>query len=177
MSLTAFLDVPAHRDRFKPLRPDASILRRTLPPIRIKSTDPKRTYLIGTAIDYLFRIEVQQRAAWAIDTGWVAERIAGKLICTSTRSIGLRLHRQNHLPSCCGIERADADRSQSTGIGDDCRHFRRRNASHRRLDDRQLKAKFAEELVQGISPSDTILSDCGRLESDVGRIRGVVLIC
>lgn len=70
MSLTSFVKMADVKAKLKPLRP--KLPRKINAPLRVESRSP-RYMLVGTAFDYLLRIELQRRAPHAISRKLVAE--------------------------------------------------------------------------------------------------------
>lgn len=70
MSLTGFIAKPEVRAKIKPLRPKLS--RKIDAPLKVEPRT-KHYGVVGTALDYLLRFELQRQAPQAIAREWVAE--------------------------------------------------------------------------------------------------------
>lgn len=93
MSLTSFIKRPEVRDRIKPLRPPT--LRKIPASIRVEPHSSRRRSnlqtVVGAAIDYLLRFDLQRRAPNATARKWVAETAAESL-CPRQTVDGVRGH-------------------------------------------------------------------------------------
>ncbi len=80
VSLKAFIQQPAVKDKIKPLRPPPP---RAIPvPLRVEPPEGQcrgDAGIVGGAFDYLLRFELQRRAPHAVASQWVAETAADKL--------------------------------------------------------------------------------------------------
>lgn len=88
MSLSSFVEEADVRERLKPLRPR---FPRKIPLPLVAPPRSGRFQVVGIAFDYLFRFEVERRAARCTSRGWVAEHAPDLLRDAARGSVSLKL--------------------------------------------------------------------------------------